>query len=215
MADTKTAAREAVRADRKATHHAARHRHNPLVEALGTASELADQPQLVALAAGTIAVGAASGRGSVVRTGVRMLASHLVATGIKTAIKRSVDRTRPATALATGHHRFEPGHSHDHDQTAFPSGHTAGAVAIAQAIARDHPGAALPVRLTAGAVGAIQPLRGTHYVGDVLVGAVIGWVGERLASAALDAAERALARRRAPHAEPARIERTTGGSMEA
>jgi membrane-associated phospholipid phosphatase len=123
---------------------------------------------------------------AVARTGLRMLGGHGIATGIKTVIKRSIDRTRPDHAIRNGY-RAEAGGSDRHELSSFPSGHTAGAVAVAQAIAREAPVAATPVRLLAAAVALVQLPRAKHFVSDVVVGAAIGWAGERAASAVIDA----------------------------
>lgn len=194
MTKTSKAAAAATRADRKFTHRAARLRDVPAVKAIGAASEAADQPPLIALGIVTIVAGAALRRPGVLRGGVRMLGSELLATGIKTLIKRSVDRTRPERAIASGTYRFGPGDSHDHDQNSFPSGHTAGAVAVARSVARDFPASALPAYAAAGAVAAVQMPRGKHYVADTLAGAVIGYVAEAGTSALLRLAEPALVR---------------------
>ena len=194
--------RKAARADRKATHSVAKTRGTWPVRILGGLSEAADQPPLIALAAGTIATGAVLRRAGVVRMGARMLASHLFATGVKTVLKTSIDRTRPAKAMRDGHHIGEGTGTEESDLNSFPSGHTAGAVAIAQAVARDRPGAALPARMLAGAAAAIQMPRGKHYISDVLAGAAIGWASERVASAALQAGERGLRRAWASYAVP-------------
>ncbi|WP_374945241.1 phosphatase PAP2 family protein [Sphingomonas sp.] len=182
----------AAKAERTATHKAAQERDTWPVRIAGAASEVADQPPLVALSAGTIVLGAVLRRPAVMRAGLRMLASHALATGIKTVLKTTIDRTRPNKAMRDGHHIGKGSGTDDTDLNSFPSGHTAGAVAIAQAVARDAPAAAIPVRLAAGAVAAIQMPRGKHYISDVLAGAAIGWVSEMAASAALRAGERRL-----------------------
>lgn len=186
-------ARQAADAEHKATRKVARKRHHPVVATLGAASEIADQPPLIVLSIATIVTGAVLRRPTTMRVGTRMLASHAIATGMKTAIKASVDRTRPARALARGGHRVEKGKgAKDGGLNSFPSGHTAGAMAVAEAIARDVPAAALPMRAAAASIGAMQLPRGKHYLSDVLAGAAIGWLSERIASAAMVAAERAL-----------------------
>ena len=128
---------KAADADLAVTHRAAKHRHDPLVKAAGAAAEIADQPPLIALSAGTALVGLVTRRPDLVRGGLRMLAAHGVATGIKTLIKHRVDRTRPKKALDDGEHRFELGRTHDHDLNSFPSGHLAGAVAVSRAAAHE------------------------------------------------------------------------------
>jgi membrane-associated phospholipid phosphatase len=202
MSKTKQAATKIVKADRTLSRKAAAKRDTPLVKGVEAAGDLADQPPLIILSVVTILVGAALRRPAVAKSGVRMLVSHLVATGLKTVVKRSVDRTRPAKALDSGKHRFKKGESREHDQSSFPSGHTAGAVAIAGAVARDAPVAALPAFATAGAVAAAQLPSGKHYLLDTIAGAAIGYVSEMATSAALHGAEAALAgiRRRQPSA---------------
>lgn len=185
----KKAAKAVGRSDRKATYKAAKHRDTPLVKATGWLAELGDQPQMIATSAATLAIGLFLKRRDVVRGGARMLASHLLATAAKTAIKRSVDRTRPDTAMEDGDHRFETGDSGDHAQTSFPSGHTAGAVAVARAAVRDIPGTAIPAGLAATAIAVAQPVNGKHYWSDLVAGAAIGWAAELAVSAVLPRAE--------------------------
>lgn len=186
MGKTKKAAKALAKADRKTTHKAASHRDQPLVKATGFLAEIADQPQLIATSIGTVVIGLIGRRPDLIRGGARMLAAHLVATAAKSAIKHSVDRTRPAKAIRDGGGRFAPGDSHDHDQTSFPSGHTAGAVAVSRAAARDIDGIALPSALVTGAVAAAQPANGNHYISDLVAGAAVGWIAEMLVSAIFD-----------------------------
>lgn len=182
-------ARKVARADRQATHKLAKHRRNPLMKAIGFLSEVADQPPLVAASLGTLAIGLATRRGDLARGGARMLASHLVATGAKLAIKRQIDRTRPSAALDRGASRFEVGDTGGHDEKSFPSGHTAGAVAVALAASHDIDGAALPAALATGAVAAAQAPAGNHYLLDVVVGGAVGWAAEAVVSAVFDRLE--------------------------
>ena len=186
MAKTRDPVTSVVEADRKVTHEAADHRDAPVVKAVGFLAEIGDQPQMVATSIGTVAIGLVVRRPDLVRGGVRMLAAHAAATFVKSAIKRSIDRTRPVTAIEDGEARFEPGDSDDHDQTSFPSGHTAGAVAVARAASRDIDGAAAPAALVTGLVAAAQPFNGKHYLSDVIVGAAVGWIAEALVSAVFD-----------------------------
>ena len=156
------------------------------MRAIGFLSEVADQPPLIAASLGTIAIGLATRRGDLARGGARMLASHLLATGAKLAIKHQFDRTRPSKALDSGNERFEPGDTGDHDEKSFPSGHTAGAVAVALAASHDIEGAGVPAALAAGAVAAAQAPVGNHYLSDVIVGGAVGWASEALVSAVFD-----------------------------
>ncbi|MFS0773578.1 phosphatase PAP2 family protein [Sphingomonas sp. 1P08PE] len=189
MGKAKDTARKAAHQDRKATHRATRKQDGALVRVAGKASEVADQPPLIALSAATILLGAVLRRPAVARSGVRMLASHLLATGVKTILKNAVDRTRPARAVKTGYRAGKGTGADDPSLNSFPSGHTAGAVAVAQAVASENRLAALPLQAAALGVAALQPSRGKHYLSDVIAGAAIGWAAERVARAAIRAGE--------------------------
>lgn len=185
-ATVKKAAKKVAEADRDATHALAKNRKSPLIRVVGWLSEAADQPPLIAASLGTLAIGLAAGRADLARGGARMLASHLLATGAKLAIKHQIDRTRPSTALDTGQSRFEVGDTGGHDEKSFPSGHTAGAVAVALAASHDIKGAGVPAALAAGAAALAQAPAGNHYLTDVVVGGAIGWATEAIVSAVFD-----------------------------
>jgi len=174
-----------AREDVKRTHRATRQHDGPVLRAAGKASELADQPPLIALSTATMVAGMVLRHPAVLRAGTRMLASHLIATGIKTVLKSGIDRTRPARAVKEGHRIGKGDGADDSSLNSFPSGHTAGAVAVAQAVAHESTAAGLPLQAAAIGVAAMQPRRGKHYVSDVVAGAAIGWASERAAGALL------------------------------
>ncbi len=186
MSEIERAAKSVEQADCDVTLKAAEHRDRPVVKAVGFLAEIGDQPQLVATSIGTTVIGLIARRPDMIRGGVRMLAAHAAATFVKSAIKSSIDRTRPAKAIEDSKARFEPGDSDDHEQTSFPSGHTAGAVAVARAAARDIDGAGAPAAVITGMVAAAQPINGKHYLSDLVVGAAVGWIAEALVSAVFD-----------------------------
>ncbi len=186
MGEIEQAAKSVEKVDRTVTHKVAAHRDQPIVKATGFLAEIGDQPQLVATSLGTVVIGLVARRPDMIRGGVRMFAAHAAATFVKSAIKSSIDRTRPEKAIEDGKARFEPGDSDDHEQTSFPSGHTAGAVAVARAASRDIDGAGAPAALVTGLVAAAQPLNGKHYLSDLVVGAAVGWIAEALVSAVFD-----------------------------
>lgn len=195
MGKKKKKARELAKAEHATVGHVARAADTAPVAFLGKASDVADQPPLVALSLATIAVGVVLRRRDVTRTGARMLLAHALATAGKTVLKRAIDRSRPRRSLRDGQHHAGSGSgSDDTDLNSFPSGHTAGAVSVAEAIAQTAPGYAGPARGGAAIVAAVQLPRGAHYPSDVAVGAGIGWVADRLAGMAVDAAERAIDR---------------------
>ena len=155
-------------------------RASPLVRLLGAVSEIADQPPLIALSAGTMLVGLFTRNPRLAQAGGRALAAELVATAIKGAIKRRIDRTRPHVVLDGGAYTMEPGDSAAGEITSFPSGHTAGAVAVARAVARTYPDRAAAAYGAAAAAAVIQVPRAKHYPSDVAAGVVIGLAADWL-----------------------------------
>ena len=155
-------------------------RKHPVVEALGTVSEMADQPPLIALSVATAITGLVLRRPTIAVAGLRMLSAHVLATAIKTRVKRTVDRTRPYVLTEEGDYAIERGGSHDPRLNSFPSGHTAGAVAVAEAVARTFPKGGWLARSWAVAIAAIQIPRCAHYPSDIAAGAAIGLAGDRL-----------------------------------
>lgn len=188
--ETKRAATRIERADIAIGHAAARYKDHPLVKAIGTASEIADQPPMIALSVATLGAGLVRDDRRLTRTGARMLASHLVATAVKTLVKQRVDRARPGLFTTHHAHRITPGDTDDGPMNSFPSGHTAGVVAVTRAIAREYPGASTPAALGAAVVATIQPARGTHFPIDIVAGAILGLASEWLVARAFDAVDR-------------------------
>lgn len=188
-------------ADAKVAAALGHHQDHPVIATIGKASEIADQPPLIALTAATAVAGLALRRPALLRAGLRMLAAELVATSIKTRIKHRVDRTRPHKMLDEG--RYELKHAggsanRDGPWSSFPSGHTAGAVAVGRALARDYPGLTAPATLAAATIAAIQLPRRKHFPTDVIAGAAIGWLAETMVSAGIRAVRRRNLERRAP-----------------
>ena len=190
------------KADIAVAHATAPLRDTGAVRALGKASEIADQPPLITLCATTFAAGLILRDGRLARAGGRMLAAVLVATKLKSLIKHRVDRTRPHVIADGGRYRAQKGHDHASAMNSFPSGHTAGAVAVARAFAREYPERAVEAYGAAVAIGAIQIPRSKHYPSDVAAGAIVGLVAET----AVRMAERAIrfALRRSPSPSPRR-----------
>ena len=170
----KALAHEVERADIKAGHAAAEWRDHPATRTLKAVRELADQPPLIALSVATAAVGALKGDRRLARTGARMLASHLLATAVKALIKSRVDRARPKLFSTERDHRLTRGDRNEGPHNSFPSGHTAGAMAVSRAIVREHPGARVPAYLGAAVAGGVQLPTGAHFPIDVAAGALIG-----------------------------------------
>ena len=174
----KRAAKSVTAAEGKVAEVTAEHRDNPVVEIISKLSEAGDQPQLRTISGGMIAAGLLLRRRQWARAGVRMLVAHELATAVKNYVKNRVDRTRPRSANGAQDSAARPGKAKAKEQTSFPSGHTAGAVSVAQAFAREFPEHALPARVAAGAIGIAQVPRCAHYPTDVGVGAIIGVAAE-------------------------------------
>lgn len=166
------------RADIAAVRATESARESLSVRALGAAAEVADQPPLFSICAATLGVGLLSGDRRLARVGGRMLAAELIATAIKSVAKRLVDRTRPHLLIDEGRYELKPGERSHGPVNSFPSGHTAGAVAVARAVARGYPGAALPAYAAAAAVAGIQVPRARHYPTDIVAGALVGLIAE-------------------------------------
>lgn len=182
-ADVELAARLAGRKD------------HPLMRALGAASEVGDQPPLLLLCGGLLAYGVLAGDRRATQAGGRMLAALLLATGVKAGLKRLVSRTRPNVLLDEGRYEVQPLGPDEGPWHSFPSGHTAGSVAVARAAARVYPEARWGAYAGAAAVALIQVPRGAHYPVDVAAGALVGLAAEAVVDE--------VARRLGPSPSPA------------
>lgn len=171
----------ALAADAAAAEAALPYQGSPAMEALGRFASLGDQPPLRILCAATIAAGLAGGNRRLARAGLRMLVAHTLATLAKDIVKRRVDRTRPRSKGGRGKdHVPRPGRRTAKEETSFPSGHSAGAAAVARAFARDYPDYAAPAYTAAGALALAQIPRCAHYPTDVGAGLAIGLAAEAM-----------------------------------
>ena len=158
----------------------------PAAQAVGKVSEVGDQPPLLMLSGATLAAGMATRDQRLTRAGAGMVLAHLLATGVKIAAKNNIDRTRPAKLLEGDGYKMEPGSSKDPALRSFPSGHTAGAVAVACAVAREYPRARGWAYAAAGAIALLQIPRRAHFPTDILAGAAIGALAEKLVAWVID-----------------------------
>jgi membrane-associated phospholipid phosphatase len=157
---------------------------HPVVKAVGTIGKIGDQPPLLALSGLVMAVGLLRRDVRLARAGARMTLAHVLATAAKTVGKDNVDRTRPRERARRGY-SAELGQSDDPAMRSFPSGHTAGAVAVGRAIAREYPRHALAAQAAAGVIGVVQVPRRAHYPTDVVAGAIVGIAAEALVAGAI------------------------------
>ena len=125
-----------------------------------------------------------------------MLVSHEAATLAKRAVKNRVERWRPHSADDSAQVKPRKGHSRASELNSFPSGHSAGAFAVASAFAGEYPEYRASALAAAGTVAAVQVPTASHYPSDVAAGTAIGLATEALVGLAWRGA-RALWRSRA------------------
>ena len=166
------------------------------------AGKLGDQPELRTLSAMVVAGGLLRFDRRLIRAGVRMLLAHELATLGKNMIKDRFDRTRPHTAKSHGERTVKPGGHSAKSETSFPSGHSAGATAVARAFGRDYPEQGVPALAGAVVVAAMQVPRVNHYPSDVAAGMLVGLVSEVVASVVVPALEGEVKREEPPPPPP-------------
>jgi undecaprenyl-diphosphatase len=160
--------READRADR-ALYRALADAQTPRLDlAMRRLSQAANYSRLSIACAALLALAGPSGRRAA-RSG--LCAAFGAAALVNAVLKPFGRRRRPdreGSRIPQARHVPMPA-SH-----AFPSGHTAAAVAFAAGAGRELPVARLPLGALAAAVGYSRVHTGVHYPGDVLVGAAVG-----------------------------------------
>ena len=106
-------------------------------------------------------------------SGVLLGCSEVLEYSVNSLLKAAIDRERPYAALAN----VQTGHLESADPYSFPSGHTAGAFAIATMLTlrySKNPEIYIPAFVWAGMVGYGRIYLGLHYPTDVLGGALVG-----------------------------------------
>lgn len=171
---------KAEKIDALAAAKLGRLKNKPVVAPLIAWGKLSDQEPLFILSAAVTAAGLVRDDAKLTRTGLRMAAAEAMATLIKTAIKLSIDRTRPRVMVEKGRYESGRGAHNESDYNSFPSGHSAGAIAVAKSIVREYPYSAPPAYAGAGAAGIAQIFYRSHYPTDVVAGFVVGLVAEAI-----------------------------------
>lgn len=158
------------------------------VTALDLFSKVGDQPQLRVISSALLVAGVFAGSDRLVRAGARMIIAHEAATLAKDAIKTEIDRTRPRSANQGSELKPKPGDHQSKEMNSFPSGHSAGAIAVARAFSREFPEYGAAAMGAATLVAASQIPRCAHYPTDVAAGLAIGLAAEKAIDLAWDAA---------------------------
>jgi len=121
-----------------------------------------------------------------------MMLAHGLAIAIKNLGKNNIDRTRPSSTKNGKRYRMEPGSSISKDLRSFPSGHSAGAMALARAFGRHFPQDRNAAYAAAGVLGAMQVARRAHFPSDVAAGLLVGAVAVDVGSRFLRGMQRRL-----------------------
>jgi undecaprenyl-diphosphatase len=178
--------------DRRARKLFKPYRKSLPVKAIDAIGDIGDQNPLRLVCLGLFGLGLMRRDARMMRAGARMLLAHELATLAKDAVKRRVDRTRPRRASKTP--KPKKGRHTGKEVTSFPSGHSAGSMAVACAFAAEYPehrGAALGA---AGALGLAQIPTCAHYPSDVAAGMAIGAATEGVVGLAWRLVEDRLAK---------------------
>lgn len=145
---------------------------------LGALGEVGDQPPLAALGCAFVGYGFARRDSRAARAGAGMLGALLLTVMATGGLKRLVSRTRPHVLLDEGRYAVTWLGRSEGPSRSFPSGHTAGSVAVALAVGRAYPDLRRTASFCALAVALVQLPRGAHYPLDIAAGALIGRAAE-------------------------------------
>src|SRR4051794_12811235 len=154
-----------------------------LVRMVGDASEVGDQPPLFTICGTVLACGVLAGAPRATHAGAGMFGALLLATAVKTLVKGLISRTRPKVLLDETRHEVKPLGPGGGPSKSFPSGHTAGSVAVASAAVRAFPEYRWGFYGAAAALALAQVPCGAHYPADVIAGALTGFAAAHAAHA--------------------------------
>ena len=180
--DLRYAGRQAARADAEIDETFAPLRESPVIRALAVVGKLGDQPQLRLMSSALFVIGLATRNRRLSKAAARMLVAHELATGFKSFLKHRVNRTRPRSAQSSEQREIKRGHSRAKEESSFPSGHSAGAVAAARAFSREYPEHRSAALAAAGVIAGAQIPQSAHYLSDVAAGALVGTAAEAVSN---------------------------------
>ncbi len=160
-------------------------KEHPAVRTVSKLGKLGDQGPLYAASAVVTAYALIHRNLRLVHTGLAMFAAVAVADLCKTLVKRFVRRTRPHVFLDEGRYASALGGSEHTPEQSFPSGHMAGSVAAARALARNYPASSGWSTTCTVIIGITRLIKGAHWPLDLAAGAILGLVAEGLSAFAL------------------------------
>jgi undecaprenyl-diphosphatase len=138
---------------------------------------------LTLFSAGLLAVGWWLSRRNLMEAGWQSLIAHGTVALLVTVLKHIVGRPRPKFNHAGGVQLWP---SMDNGFDSFPSGHAAASFAVAAVLARRYPSAGWLWYGAAAFVAFSRILRGSHFVTDVMAGAIVGFVAGWIISRPLE-----------------------------
>ena len=163
-------------------------RHHPAVKAASKFGKLGDQGPLYALSVGLLTIGLLTRNRRLSGSALSMFGAIALADRAKCGVKALVHRTRPNVLLEEGHYARGEGGSEDKEEQSFPSGHTAGSVAVARALGRHYPAAGASAGIAALVIALSRVAKGSHWPLDIVAGAVIGLASEAVATNLIEGA---------------------------
>lgn len=190
MGKKRDAIKTVEQADVELSRSISGYRESAPAKLLGVFGEMTDQPPLYAFIGGVAAVALVRGDRRLLRTAGRMLAAHWLGIRAKNAVKNAVDRTRPQMLIEEGRYEMGKGRRPEKAFSSFPSGHTVGALAIAQALVRDYSEYRTGAYAICVAAAVARIAKCDHFLSDTAAGALIGVAAEQAVRSALDVAYR-------------------------
>ncbi|MEO8044690.1 MAG: phosphatase PAP2 family protein [Spartobacteria bacterium] len=180
--DDLAAAPELEKADVELGKELGKRRQHPAVKAASKFGKLGDQGPLYALSAGLLTIGLLTRNRRLSGSALSMFGAIALADRAKCGLKAIVHRTRPNVMEEEGIYRRGAGGSEDKGEQSFPSGHTAGSVAVARALSRHYPAVGATAGVAALFIALSRVAKGSHWPLDIVAGAVIGFASEAVAT---------------------------------
>ena len=150
------------------------HLHNPWLRELSDrGNQVGNGESLLVVSAALLAAGYLFRRATLRQAGWQTLVAHLVAGGINNLLKHLVGRARPKF-MHSDHSEFHPFGGSGWDS--FPSGHAMAGCAVVTVLAVRFPKLRWFMVVIGLAIAMSRVFRGSHFLTDIVAGAVLGVV---------------------------------------